>query len=118
MPAARRTLFLQAHGVNRYVESVNRFFDELGQRFVQAAARRGMTIDKPVLTSDVAEEILELARVAAHTQERRFAPLVSFVAGLAIDRLGQDGEPPDSEAAAQLIQEVRTELEGKSTAER
>ena len=77
-----------------------------------------MTIDKPVLTSDVAEEILELARVAAHTQERRFAPLVSFVAGLAIDRLGQDGEPLGSDAAAQLIREVRTELEGKSTAER
>ena len=76
-----------------------------------------MTIDKPVLTSDVAEEILELARVAAHTQERRFAPLVSFVAGLAIDRLGQDGEPPGSEAAAQLIREVRTDLEAKSTAQ-
>ncbi len=96
---------------------MNRFFDELGERFVQAAARRGVTIDRPALTSDVAEEILELARVAAHTQERRFAPLVSFVAGLAVERLGQDGEPPGSEVAAQLIREVRTELEAKSTAE-
>ena len=96
---------------------MNRFFDELGERFVQAAAGRGMTIDKPVLTSDVAEEILELARVAAHTQERRFAPLVSFVAGLAIDRLGQDGEPPGDDVAAQLIREVRIELEAESAAE-
>jgi len=96
---------------------VNTFFDELGERFVKAAARRGLTIEKPALTSDVAQEILELARVAAHTQERRFAPLVSFVAGLAVERMGQDGEPASSEVAAQLIREVRTELEPESTAQ-
>ena len=35
----------------------------------------------------MAQELLELARVAAHTQERRFAPLASYMAGVAAERL-------------------------------
>jgi uncharacterized protein DUF6457 len=101
---------------NRYLGPVNSFFDELGDRFVRAAARQGVTIEKPAITSEVAQEILELARVAAHTQERRFAPLASFVAGLAIERLGVGGEGPSSETAADLIREVRTELEAEAPA--
>lgn len=95
---------------------MNTFFDELGDRFVRAAARRGVTIEKPVITSGVAQEILELARVAAHTQERRFAPLASFVAGLAVERLEVDGAGPSSETAAELIREVWTELEAEAPA--
>src|SRR5262249_60693643 len=84
-----------------YLGSVNTFFDDLGDRFAQAAARRGATIEKPAITSEVAQEILELARVAAHTQERRFAPLASYVAGLAGQRL-QGGHPhPAAESAGQ-----------------
>lgn len=97
-----------------YLGSVNTFFDDLGDRFAQAAARRGATIEKPAITSDVAQEILELARVAAHTQERRFAPLASYVAGLAVERLQRGGAMPSAEAAAELIREVRTELEAES----
>lgn len=89
---------------------MNSFFDELGDRFAQAAARRGATIEKPVLTSEVAQEILELARVAAHTQERRFAPLASYVAGLAVERLEPAGAHSPA-VAAEIIREVRTELE-------
>jgi len=92
---------------------VNTFFDELGDRFAQAAARRGATIEKPAITSEVAQEILELARVAAHTQERRFAPLASYVAGLAVERLQRGKAMPSAEAAAEMIREVRTELEAE-----
>ena len=95
---------------------MNTFFDELGDRFVRAAARRGVTIEKPAITSEVAQEILELARVAAHTQERRFAPLASFVAGLAIERVEVDGTEASSGTAADLIREVRTELEAEAPA--
>ena len=93
---------------------MNTFFDDLGDRFAQAAARRGVTIEKPAITSEVAQEILELARVAAHTQERRFAPLASYVAGLAVERLERGGAVTSVEAAAELIREVRTELEAEA----
>ena len=92
---------------------MNTFFDDLGDRFAQAAARRGATIEKPAITSEVAQEILELARVAAHTQERRFAPLASYVAGLAVERLQRGKAMPSAEAAAEMIREVRTELEAE-----
>ena len=92
---------------------MNTFFDDLGDRFAQAAARRGATIEKPAITSEVAQEILELARVAAHTQERRFAPLASYVAGLAVERLQRGKAIPSAEAAAEMIREVRTELEAE-----
>src|SRR5256885_14348413 len=65
---------------------MNKFFETLGQDWVDAARRRGVAIAKPALDSQIALELLELARVAAHTQERRFAPLTSFLAGVAAQR--------------------------------
>jgi hypothetical protein len=90
---------------------VNAFFDELGDRFRQAAARRGAEIEPPSLDASVARELLDLARVAAHTQERRFAPLASFMAGVAVERLRGAGTSLSAEATVELIREVREELE-------
>jgi Domain of unknown function (DUF6457) len=90
---------------------VNSFFDELGARFASAAARRGFEIDAPALDPAVAQELLDLARVAAHTQERRFAPLATFMAGVAAERLRQAGGPSSPEAVTALLREVRAELE-------
>ena len=58
----------------------------------------------------VAAEILELARVAAHTKERRFAPLASYMAGIAAERLRQ-AKGADADDIASFIREVREELE-------
>ena len=44
--------------------------------------RRGATVSPPELDPQVADEVLELARVAAHSKERRFAPLACFMAGV------------------------------------
>jgi len=90
---------------------MNQFFDALGQDWVDAAQRRGATIAKPELDSRVALELLELARVAAHTQERRFAPLTCFMAGVAAERLRAAKADVDDGAAAEFIQEVRQKLE-------
>jgi hypothetical protein len=94
---------------------MNRFFDELGNRWVAAAKRRSAAIEAPTLDAKVALELLELARVAAHTQERRFAPLASYMAGVASERLraakgSLKGNLDDAELAA-FISEVRRELE-------
>ena len=96
--------------------AVNRFFDELGARFERAARRRGVSVAPPELDSAVAHELLELARVAAHTQERRFAPLASFMAGVAAERVRAAGGPEDATAVAEMIREVRLELEEEQQA--
>jgi hypothetical protein len=89
---------------------MNEFFESLGKRWREAAARRGAKVDAPELNEQVAAEILELARVAAHTKERRFAPLASYMAGIAAERLRMS-KGADTEAIATMIREVREELE-------
>jgi hypothetical protein len=89
---------------------MNEFFESLGRRWVEAAAKRGAKIEKPELDSTIALELLELARVAAHTQERRFAPLASFTAGIAAERLRLANGASPAEVA-ELIREVRQEIE-------
>jgi hypothetical protein len=90
---------------------MNPFFEALGQDWVDAAQRRGAAITKPAMDSRVALELLELARVAAHTQERRFAPLTSYLAGVAAERL-RNAKPDVTEGAiAEFILEVRQKLE-------
>ena len=100
---------------NRYLWLVNSFFDELGARFARAAARSGVAIEAPELSPAVAQELLELARVAAHTRERRFAPLTTYVAGMVAERVRAAGGTASPEAAAKLIREVREELEAETT---
>jgi hypothetical protein len=103
---------------------VNEFFDDLARRWAEVAARRGVEIDPPDLSSDMAAELLELARVAAHTQERRFAPLASFMAGVAVERLraatrASAGPAPTSTSTDELtayVREVRQELEPQAPA--
>lgn len=90
---------------------MNQFFSLLAKRWSEAAARRGARIDEPLLDGDVATEILELARVAAHTQERRFAPLASFMAGVAAERLRLAKGTLDAHATAEYVREVREALE-------
>ena len=93
---------------------MNEFFDRLGDRWVAAAQRRGVEIEAPALDSRVALELLELARVAAHTQERRFAPLTSYLAGVAAERLRAARPGFDDAAIAAFVEEVRQELERES----
>src|SRR5450759_3561942 len=90
---------------------MNQFFDDLGGRWVAAAHRRTAEIEAPSLDAKVALELLELARVAAHTQERRFAPLSCFMAGIAAERLRVAKGSLDDAAVAAFILEVRQELE-------
>ena len=66
---------------------MNQFFDEVATAFVEAASDRGATIDAPKLDPNTADDLLRLSRDVAHTRERRFAPLFTYVAGLAAARL-------------------------------
>ena len=93
---------------------MNQFFEELGDLWVTEAEHRGATIAAPVLDPRVALELLELARVAAHTRERRFAPLACFMAGVAAERLRTARAAVDEGVTAAFIQEVRQKLERAS----
>lgn len=91
--------------------AMNPFFEDLAARFQRAAERRGLDIPPAELDATVALELLELARVAAHTQERRFAPLASFMAGVSTERVRTAGGAADSDSVAEMIREVRLEIE-------
>lgn len=96
---------------------MNEYFTELGRRWVAAAAARGVKIEPPALGSTTADELLQLAGVVAHGSERRFAPLSTFLAGIAWERVRiAKGEAGDAEAAS-YIAAVRVGLENRSAPE-
>ena len=94
---------------------MNEFFESLGRLWTKAAERRGVKIEEPRLDPQVADELLQLAAVVSHTKERRFAPLATYTAGMAAERL-QEAKPEDPEAIAAFIREVREALENEPPA--
>ena len=94
---------------------MNEFFESLGKLWTKAAERRGVKIEEPRLDPKVADELLQLAAVVSHTKERRFAPLATYTAGMAAERL-QEAKPEDPEAIAAFIREVREALENEPPA--
>jgi phosphosulfolactate phosphohydrolase-like enzyme len=94
---------------------MNEFFGSLGKRWKLAAERRGVRIEEPAVDPKVAEELLELARVVAHGKERRFAPLATYTAGIAVERL-REAKDLEPEAIAAYIREVREALEKEEPA--
>lgn len=93
-----------------YVDAMNAFFSALAKLWADGAATRGATIAPPELDPAVADELLELTRVVAHTKERSFAPLASYTAGVASERL-RNARASDARAIAAYIREVREALE-------
>lgn len=91
---------------------MNQFFEALGRRWSEAASRRGLRIREPELSAPVADELLELARVVAHGKERRFAPLATYTAGVAAERMRAAGA--DEAHIAAMIREVREAIEKES----
>jgi hypothetical protein len=90
---------------------VNDFFSSLAKRWSEAARAHGAKIDDPTLDADVAEQVLELARVVSHTKERRFAPLAAYTAGVATERLRASKGALEPGVAAAYVREVREAIE-------
>jgi len=95
---------------------MNAWFDALSRRFAEAARDQGAEIAAPELDPQVADEVLELARVAAHSKERRFAPLACFMAGVAAERL-RNSRSTSAIGEAAYIRSVHQSLEAESSAE-
>src|SRR6266567_3676535 len=94
---------------------MNAWFEALGRRFAEAARDRGATVAPPELDPQVADELLELARVSAHSKERRFAPLACYMAGAAVERLRQAGISSAADEAT-YIRTIREEVEAEPPA--
>lgn len=62
-----------------------------------------------VLESQLSRALLDLTREVAHTQERRFGPLVSYLTGAALA-----GTDLDDASAAALVERVTARLEAES----
>ncbi len=71
--------------------------DDACRAFFGALAAEAGT---PELGDDEAEAVLDLARVVAHTHERRFAPLAAYAVGLV---LGAGDEPAARERAVREV---------------
>lgn len=93
---------------------MNAWFEALGRRFAEAAGERGAPVTPPELDPQVAEEVLELARVAARSKERRFAPLACFMAGVAVERMRRAGALSAVDEAA-YIRAITQALEAEPT---
>jgi Domain of unknown function (DUF6457) len=63
--------------------------------------------DAPSVDEDEAEAVLELARVVAHSSERRAAPVTAYLVGLAVA-----GAAP--EARVTFLEELIVKLETQS----
>jgi hypothetical protein len=93
---------------------VNDFFEKLGRRLSDAASERGAAIDPPALDRAIADELLQLARVVAHGKERSFAPLATFLAGIATERFrmaNPTAGTTDAAGIAAFVRDVREALE-------
>ena len=88
---------------------MNEFFDELGRAFAQVAREHGVDIEAPRLDPRLAEELLDFSRVVAHTRERRFAPLATYIAGVAAGRMQNDAEIAEMVKAIRLRYEPQEE---------
>ena len=97
---------------------MNAWFDDFAARCAQVAARHGATIDPPALDSAVADEVLDLTRVVAHTSERQFAPLAAFVSGQAIDRMLASNPALSPTDLAAFIAELKQDLAHRQGAAR
>lgn len=88
---------------------------ELARYFAALSAAGGT----PPLSQDEVGAVLDLARVVAHTAERRFAPVSTYLAGLMVGAAGATGDPADRAARLRALAKVAADLgreEGGETA--
>lgn len=92
---------------------MNPFFEHYVQVLGEEAEASGHPLGARgavVLEAQLSRALLDLTRVVAHTQERRFGPLVSYLTGAALAETGLEDD-----AAAALVDRVVARLEAEST---
>ncbi|HZK75246.1 MAG TPA: DUF6457 domain-containing protein [Clostridia bacterium] len=90
------------------------YFADFGRRLARLVHVRGVEIEAPTLSSVLADEVLQLAAAVAHTSERTFAPLASFVTGIVVGELRAAGQLRSDGEIAALVAQLRTELDAST----
>jgi hypothetical protein len=90
--------------------ALHAYFAGFGERINALARAHGVNVDLPNLNSRVTAELLGLAGVVAHSAERKYAPLASFLAGFAVGSLSSAGQLKTDDEVAAFIAQVRTRL--------
>jgi hypothetical protein len=89
---------------------IHEYLVDLSSRLARLAKAQNAEIEPPTITSRVAAEVLELAGTVAHTSQRKFAPLASFLTGMIIGELLATGHLGPDEIA-EFVTQLRRELD-------
>lgn len=92
------------------------YLSDFGLRLGRRMQAHGLDTESPVIASTVAVEVLALAGAVAHSSERKFAPIASFAAGVAVGRLNAAGLLPASDDVAEFLADLIKELEARESA--
>jgi len=87
------------------------YFDSLGARLARLAHGLDVEIEPPVVSPAVFSEVLQLAGTVAHTSERKFAPVATFLTGIAVGELRAAGRLGSAAEVAASIAQLRKELD-------
>jgi Domain of unknown function (DUF6457) len=90
---------------------IHDYFVDLSSRLARLAQAHDAEIEPPAISSRVATEVLELAATVAHTSERKYAPLASFVTGIAVGELRAAGRLVSDGEIAAFVAQLRQELD-------
>jgi hypothetical protein len=91
--------------------SLDRYFGGFHARLIRLARQRGVDIEPQAMDSQLVAEVLELAGAVAHAGERRYAPLASFAAGVAVGRLRAAGALGTDQEVTAFVAELKKDLD-------
>lgn len=91
---------------------MHEYFSDLGLTLRRLTHERGLETEFPAVQPGVAAEILALAGTVAHTSERKFAPIASFTAGIAVERLMNAGVLSTERDVVDFMQQLCAALVG------
>lgn len=91
--------------------ALDRYLEGFNARVVRLARERGVEIVPQTLDPQLVAEVLELAGAVAHSSERKFAPLASFVTGVAVGRLQAAGALAADQDVSAFVAVLRKELD-------
>jgi hypothetical protein len=91
---------------------MHEYFSDLGLRLNRLSQASGLETEFQAIQQRVAAGVLALAGTVAHTSERKFAPIASFAAGIAVERLRNAGVLSTEQDVVDFIRQLCVELEG------
>ena len=86
------------------------FVQRFGDLVAEVSASRGSPIEPPELSPALLPELLEFAGVVAHQNERRYAPLASYLVGRAVERQRGSTGAAEAETISGFLAELRRRL--------